>query len=343
MKATLIYDGLSDPKIPEILIPESGPDGIAAAGQFQGSPLEKLCEIAGRCCYDSFGKGRNSESYHKHILEVGHTSVLGHANITLNYSGLDYKDKYFIARLPGVYINESVICINLRTIAELDKYSELDASVKRTLRYYGNKVAPQIISPIAEYYVLRDWMDVGYDQYDEETMWISMFMCGSRGFSHEQVRHGYRTAISQRSTRYVDEDDSDWIYHPLIVQYCQEQGLELPGGTEQLAKENYSIVKNDLEPWLIARGVGKQTARKQARGAARGLLGNALYTEMVFSASVAQWKRMLKQRCTIHADAEIRIVYNSVLRELKHSRFANQFLGWNLVPSPDGIGKVLSS
>ena len=41
---------------------------------------EKLCEVAGRLCYMSFGQGRKTNrEYLGHILEVGHGSVLEHA------------------------------------------------------------------------------------------------------------------------------------------------------------------------------------------------------------------------------------------------------------------------
>ncbi len=58
---------------------------IAASGrpdQGQGSDAEVLTEIAGRTCYDSWGVGRSSEAFHKHIIEVGHGSVWSHANFT---------------------------------------------------------------------------------------------------------------------------------------------------------------------------------------------------------------------------------------------------------------------
>jgi len=43
-------------------------------------PAEELAEIAGRLCYISYGKGRKTnEDYIRHILEVGHGSVLEHA------------------------------------------------------------------------------------------------------------------------------------------------------------------------------------------------------------------------------------------------------------------------
>jgi thymidylate synthase (FAD) len=56
--------------------------------QGQGSDAEKLVEIAGRTCYDSGGSGRNSKDFHKHILEVGHGSVLEHATWTFKVSGV---------------------------------------------------------------------------------------------------------------------------------------------------------------------------------------------------------------------------------------------------------------
>jgi thymidylate synthase ThyX len=107
-----------------------------------------------------------------------------------------------------------------------------------------------------------------------------------------------------------------------------------------IAATHYDRVVKALIPWLLDRGVDKGTARKQARGAARGYLGNALYTELVFSASVAQWKRMIAQRCSAAADAEIRCVYIPCVEQLLNSCWASAFEGYKLIPSPDGIGKI---
>jgi thymidylate synthase (FAD) len=90
------------------------------------------------------------------------------------------------------------------------------------------------------------------------------------------------------------------------------------------------------------KGTDKLTARKQARGAARGYLGNALYTELVFSASVAQWKRMLRLRCSDGADGEIRAVFVEVLKELKQCQYAQAFEAFDLVLASDGVGHVAS-
>jgi thymidylate synthase ThyX len=88
---------------------------------------------------------------------------------------------------------------------------------------------------------------------------------------------------------------------------------------------------------MISEGIDKFTARKQARGAARGLLGNALNTELIFSASLSQWKWMFHLRAAAPADAEIRVVFNEVF-ELLNERFPEHFEGYTKEECPDKIG-----
>ena len=52
--------------------------------------------------------------------------------------------------------------------------------------------------------------------------WLSLYIYGSRGLTHELVRHGDFTSISQRSTRFVNESKSPWTLHPLIQMYTRE-------------------------------------------------------------------------------------------------------------------------
>jgi thymidylate synthase (FAD) len=111
-------------------------------------------------------------------------------------------------------------------------------------------------------------------------------------------------------------------------------------GVEEEAKEVYVATVKSLQEQLILSGTDKFTARKQARGAARGILGNALMTELIFSASLDQWKWMLKLRANKHADAEIRVVFNEVF-ELLNEKFPDRFMGWTKDKCPDGIGYEL--
>jgi thymidylate synthase ThyX len=204
---------------------------------------------------------------------------------------------------------------------------------------------------------ISEIMELVEPVYPNETT-VSMFLSGSRGWSHEQVRH--RENISQRSTRYVDENESPWVRHPLIEAYLTEKEkegyendallghyvdgkMQMPwaGTAIEQCRRTYSETVDRLQQWLLSKGVDKLTARKQARGAARGYLGNALRTEMIFTTSVDGWKEIIRQRLNAAADAEIRCLYGMVLDELKKSRYASEFDKFMTVPASDGLGVVL--
>ncbi len=237
---------------------------VHAKGQDVGTDAERLVECAGRACYDSYGKGRPSDAYHKHIMDVDHGSVTEHVSIS-----------FFLSNI-------------------------------------------------------------------------------SRGLTHELVRHRVGVAISQRSTRYVDENESDWALHPLLERYFTTEVVKRAPNHEQVeltvqdqcryvittAKRGYKVVVAALEADLIAHGTDKFTARKQARGAARGLLGNALLTEMVWTCNLRALKQILKQRANQHADAEIRVMANRLYEEALP--YWPTYLGcYQKRPCPDGIGYEL--
>lgn len=346
--AKLVFDGGSEVYIPSEM-------GTSREDQMQGTPAEKLCELAGRVCYDSLGKGRSSPDYHKHILEVNHTSTLEHFNITAKFPERGYEsDSVALACLnhKGVRVdwnqNEKLyeVTANLRSVVEWSKYSDScspDIQVEEALTSLGNSAAPHIVKPW-KHGSLYDFC-LKQNDLNKYQSHISMFLSGSRGWSHEMVRHRY--AMSQRSTRYVDESETEWIEHPLLRKYFEESGpredlllaiRECIGECQTI----YDSIVPNVEKFLIDRGVDKFSARKQARGAARGYLGNALSTEMIFTAPVSGWLDMMRQRCSVFADAEIRLLFNQVLPELKRSRYGHFFDGISLIPSPDGIGQVLS-
>jgi hypothetical protein len=377
IRARLVYDGGNDVFIP----PEMGEP---RDDQMQGTPAERLCELAGRVCYDSLGKGRPSftrcdpplhvdegglekpgiiQGYHDHIREVGHGSVLEHFNFTVEVG--PFENINVLHSIPGSLLNRPGvwavyrrgifrITLNLRSLVEWDamsmygKGSDSDVLGQR-IADAAARLAPHITKESSGLYRKAYDAFIEKPDYDEEC-WISLFMSGSRGLSHELVRHGDFTAISQRSTRFVDESESPWVMHPLMGQYLGDG--DPPANTPQdtiadeivHAREEcchlYDEAVSHLEPWLISRGLDRTSARKQARGAARGYLGNALYTELIFSANVAQWKRMLRQRASRFADAEIRELFCKALVELKRSRYGERFKDFELAPSPDGIGQV---
>ena len=136
-------------------------------------------------------------------------------------------------------------------------------------------------------------------------VYISLFFSNvSRGWSHEMVRHSWQCAPSQRSTRYVDESWSPWVPHPTM----DAQEREWMRLCESLCRDYYKRTVLSIWQRLQDQGYDTLTARKQARGAARGLLGNALSTEMIFTASLPAWQIIFQQRCSPHADKEMQRV-----------------------------------
>lgn len=364
MRAELVYDGSNTYYKPDCM-------GEPKEDQLQGTARECVTELCGRICYDSLGKGRSSADYHGHIRQVGHGSVNEHTPIVVAVYPKT-KDQLIgyllhLSNRPGISFKLMTgphhvirITVNFRAINEFENFSnkmhpefyDIHDTIMAAFQYYGHKVAPQIVISGEEFCEQECWIQL--EPAHPEEKWITIFMAGSRGFSHEQVRHGDFTAISQRSTRYVDESSSPWEWHPLIHMYINETDMEMEGKaffkdldrTQFDCGKTYDLIVRKLQPWLKAKGVNNLNARKQARGAARGFLGNALKTEMMFSASVAQWHRMLAQRASGFADAEIRQVYaaeeNSVFSALQESQWSDDFQNYRIDKSPDGIGTVLT-
>jgi thymidylate synthase ThyX len=363
--ASIVWDGKTF-TVPDAL-------GKPREDQLASTPLDNLAELSGRTCYDSLGSGRKTTEYHAHIIEVGHGSVQEHSNLTFLIPNLTVPD--FLAccesllNRPGIYVRKIMkkstivqpgqppllfdlrITANMRAVREwfkvplMNQWSQL---LGETLQNLAKENCPFMFCDIPRHDVGANDCRVVEPEVDEET-WVSMFFTNvSRGFSHELVRHKYRTAVSQRSTRYVDENESPWAWHPLMDKFLhgtdvKDEAVQLwvkSQQSEKLAKDTYAELVKFLQQKCIDGGVDKFTARKQARGAARGILGNALMTEMIFSASLDQWKWMFHLRASRHADAEIRVVFNEVY-ELLSARFPDRFIGWTKNDCPDGIGYEL--
>jgi len=397
IRARLVYDG-QYLNVPDEMKPKCADfrELMDRKKQLQGSNEEKLCELAGRICYDSLGGGRNSEAYWQHIREVGHLSVIEHARFTVAFDIRSLADALAFLNRKGVWVNieENHLpahanepdtlraTVNLRTLLEWNKWTE---RIGGPYKSNGDRVGQALYSvvqpfvplilPIDDPRVVPQGNSMRLPARlvapkDNEERYVSLYLSGSRGFSHEQVRH--RMSMSQRSTRYVDENESPYVEHPNTVQLLDRlnrnesrgQYEKIKGALDKAkdtAREAYVLLAAQLESALfdqmvVQKGVDrieveadrklmvamcKSTARKQARGAARGYLGNALLTEMIYTASVAEWRGIIALRLHEAADAEIRVLYAEVLRELKRSQYAREFNDMNMIPSPDGLGWVL--
>jgi thymidylate synthase ThyX len=336
MKAQLIYDGTT------LHFPSS--QRPPASNQDKGTTLERLAEIACRICYDSYGvdedgkrKGRSSSDLHKHILEVQNHSIFEHCTFTIALPSFSYFDvMHTCLNRKGIWIEmaeEGIeLTVNFRAVLEWDRYSTTNnycpegEDIHKMLLGFAHQLAPQVFP---EEFAIDEGI-LKTSELNENQAWVTLWLSGSRGWSHEQVRH--RFAMSQRSTRYVDESESDYVMHPLISEYLISASFyDRRAIREQIARSiaadraTYEMIVGALEGWLLERGVDKATARKQARGAGRGYLGNGLSTEMIYSAPISGWKWIFSQRLAPLADKEMQIVMVEALDCLRQSQYGDQF------------------
>jgi thymidylate synthase ThyX len=341
---------------PAQVLPENGPQ----PHHFQSTIQDNLIELAGRVCYDSAKsttKTRDSIEYHKHINEVDHRSTQEHVYFNIRFSAAIEDLAELVINRPGIfYINNRNISLNLRCINDWHKFGNpnTESRVLYTLIVRAIKnLFPLSLDINNDYY-----LDIpGNDQickaeiippYCENSRWFTFYIGEvSRNLTHELVRHKYQTAVSQRSTRYVDESNSLWAWHPLLQKYTDklETRMSFVAKTYQghileygciagMCSELYKVLFSQLENLLIKDGIDKFSARKQARGAARGVLGSCLSTELIWSCSEAQLKRIINQRANEFADAEIQILFNKIYELVKDK------VDWDVEISPcsDGIG-----
>jgi hypothetical protein len=247
---TIVWDGKNF-TVPEAL-------GKAREDQLASTPLDNLAELSGRACYDSLGSGRKSTEYHQHIIDVGHGSVQEHSNLTFLVPDLNVADYLSccesLLNRPGVWVRKVQkqpqvvlagqlnkplvfdlrITANMRAIREWFRFPLMNkwgTLLGETLQNLAQEKAPLLFCDLTTHDVGDHRCTVVEPETDEE-VWVSVFFTNvSRGFSHELVRHKHRTAVSQRSTRYVDENESPWCYHPLLERFCSnccdEQAAQL--------------------------------------------------------------------------------------------------------------------
>ena len=126
-----------------------------------------------------------------------------------------------------------------------------------------------------------------------------------RGVSHELVRHRL-ASFSQESTRYCNYakerfgNDVTFVYP-----HWYETGDELSKSLWHDALANaetsyFAMLKKGMKP-----------------EDARGVLPNALKTEIVVTANLREWRTIFKQRCADNAHPDIRLIMRDLLKQVK--------------------------
>jgi len=164
----------------------------------------------------------------------------------------------------------------------------------------------------------------------------------SRNLTHELVRHGIGVAISQRSSRYCDESQSSVAWHPLLEKALSHDDWAMLDNLVAAQQTAYLVLMEKVQDHLLRRGVSKLDAKKQARGAARGILPTALSTGLIWTVNVRALRHILEQRCCDAADGEIRELMCEIYLQAKDV-CPEYFDDYEISPASDGIGFCLQT
>ncbi|QFG25471.1 FAD-dependent thymidylate synthase [Actinomadura sp. WMMB 499] len=133
---------------------------------------------------------------------------------------------------------------------------------------------------------------------------VTYYITGvSRALTHEMIRSRF-LAFSEVSQRYVDANQLGTVTPPAL--------RDAPTYGEDPAADSREWYTEIVEV-LIDKGL----TRKQAREAARAVLPSMIETRIVVSGNLRAWRDFIKQRWSVHADAEIRELAGEILKDLR--------------------------
>ena len=142
----------------------------------------------------------------------------------------------------------------------------------------------------------------------------------SRSLTHELDRHRAGFAYSQRSQRYVDENEGTFVIPPALASERQSSTEARQVLDEALihAAESYTELVKALENSLPKEMFESNTDRRKAiRQAARSVLPNATETKIFITANVRALRHFIEMRGAIFADWEIRFLAIEMLKLLE--------------------------
>jgi thymidylate synthase (FAD) len=162
---------------------------------------------------------------------------------------------------------------------------------------------------------LRNIISLKHGSVLEHVTWNFIIAGVSRVFSHEHVRHRAGVAISQRSQRYVKENDAGQIAQPIVE--GNPEAKKVWDETVRRAQESYDelvkLLSEDLKD-----AVPDSTLRiKTVRSAARGIMPNSTETYIFWSANARALRHYIELRSSQHAEIEIRRVAIQLLEIMK--------------------------
>ena len=244
-------------------------------------------ERCGRLCYKSEDKITDSsaEGFVKRLISAGHLAMVEHSNFVVRLphnfvAGKKQAPNAPVAYGVGKYFNTyadgdfTYIGGNLTAWAQLTNKHPNSAGVVPFRIIYGDLFSWDSA------YLFSDWQVCPHNEIPNALhRYSAKFIC-DRGVSHELVRHR-PCSFAQESTRYVNYGGKDMEF------------IEPAGFAEWPIRSSVDFRVNlrDCEilyEQLLAEGLKPQQAR--------AVLPNALKTEIIVTADVAEWGHIKKLR-----------------------------------------------
>lgn len=147
---------------------------------------------------------------------------------------------------------------------------------------------------------IKEVMDLGIEVVLEHAKATFRITEMSRACSHQMVRHRL-TSIVQKSQRYVDESNFQYIRPPTISENSDAYWDFIVAMHECI--KAYSKLRN--------KGIPKEDARF--------VLPNACSTSMVITANFREWRHIIQLRGSEEAQWEIREIAHKILDILKEN------------------------
>lgn len=148
-------------------------------------------------------------------------------------------------------------------------------------------------------------MKRGHESVIEHSNMTVKFSGVSRGFTHELVRHRL-CAFSQKSTRYVDESNFEFVLPP---------GKKLKDKIKSPSGLGYTTLEEVINAYkLVYETLKYEGWRKEDR---RQFLPIGIGNEIVISTNFREWRHIFKMRTSRFAHWEIRQAMCILLEKVK--------------------------
>jgi len=258
----------------------------------------KFIEMAGRTCYKSEDKitETSAEGFVKKLINAGHLAMIEHSNFVVRTRRMDTSETMLQGRV-GKYL----------TVLDTRDYTYIGGNlaawfqlIKRV--HYRTEFIPFVkqwgkLFDITTDAYSGDWEICPHNEIPKELhRYSAKFIC-NRAVSHELVRHR-PCSFAQESQRYVNYGGKD-------MEFIEPAGFDMWSYTHsKLFYDSYATAENIYKKLLDPGGFTQGLKPQQARA----VLPNAIKTEIVVTADIAEWKHIRALRTSKAADPEMQRV-----------------------------------